>query len=178
MAEVTAVRAHAHRLRRRAEQHRATYDPDGDVNVRGYLGSLTAFGTAVTVVTLAARARGQQLPERYDLSDLLLGGLATHKVSRLLSKSSVLSPLRAPFTEFQEAAGSAEHVESPQGDRGLRHTIGELLTCPFCVGQWVATAYVAGLVLAPRAARTWAAAFTVTAVADAGQHVYEHLRTD
>ena len=178
MGEHAVIRTRARRLRRQAERHRAAYDPSGEVNVPGYLGSLTAFGALVTLGTLAARARGQQLPERYALSDLVLGGVATHKVSRLLSKSSVTSPVRAPFTEFEEAAGSAEHTETPQGDSGVRHTIGELLTCPFCLGQWVGTAYVAGLALAPRAARTWAAVFTVTAVADTGQHVYERLRAD
>ena len=176
VAERTATRASLRRVRRHAERHRAAYDPEGEVNVPGYLGSLTAFGTIVSLGLLAGRARGQELPERYDLRDLVLGGLATHKVTRLLSRSSVMSPLRAPFTEFQGPAGSAEHVEKPTGDRGVRHTIGELLTCPFCLGQWVGTAYVAGLVLAPRATRSWAAVFTVTALADAGQHVYERLR--
>jgi hypothetical protein len=28
--------------------------------------------------------------------------------------------------------------------------MGELLTCPFCLGQWVATGLIFGLVLAPR----------------------------
>ena len=41
---------------------------------------------------------------------------------------------------------------------------GELLTCPFCLGVWIGTAYVAGLGVAPRAARGWAAVFTVTGV--------------
>jgi hypothetical protein len=60
----------------------------------------------------------------------------------------------------------------------MRHTVGELLTCPFCLGQWVGTGYVAGLALAPRAARTWAAVFTVTAVSDLLQHFYARVRAN
>jgi hypothetical protein len=85
--------------------------------------------------------------------------VATHKLSRLLSTASV----SAPFTQFEEAAGSGEHHESARGQHGVRHTVGELLTCPFCLAVWVATAYVAGLVAAPRPTRT--AAVVLCAVA-------------
>jgi hypothetical protein len=158
-------------------EERRAYDPDGQVPLRGYAGSLTAFAATVAALTAAGRASGHGLPERYAVSDLVLGGLATHKFSRLLSKGSVTSPVRAPFTEFQEPAGSAELNEQARGGR-VRHTIGELLTCPFCLGQWVGTGYVAGLALAPRAARAWAAVFAVTAVSDALQQVYARLRED
>jgi hypothetical protein len=89
----------------------------------------------------------------------------------------VTSPLRAPFTKFEAAAGAAEHVERPRGSH-LRHTIGELLTCPFCMDVWVGTAYVAGLAVAPRVTRAWAAVFGVVGVADALQHAYARLRGD
>lgn len=71
--------------------------------------------------------------------------------------------------------GSVEHNESALGGN-VRHTIGELLTCPFCRGQWVGTDYVAGLALARRQARTWAAVFAVTAVSDGLQQLYDRLR--
>jgi DNA-binding helix-hairpin-helix protein with protein kinase domain len=95
-----------------------------------------------------------------------------------MTKGSVTSPLRSPFTEFTEAAGSAEHQETPRGSHGLRHTVGELLSCPFCLGVWIGTAYVAGLGVAPRATRTWAAVFAVVATSDALQHAYARLRAD
>ena len=53
-----------------------------------------------------------------------------------------------PFTVFQEPAGEGEVNEEVIG-HGAQHAIGELLTCPFCLGQWVATALVAGTVAAP-----------------------------
>jgi hypothetical protein len=55
---------------------------------------------------------------------------------------------------------------------GPRKALGELLTCPFCVGQWVATSFVLGLVLAPRATRLVASTFTAVAAADFLQLAY------
>lgn len=169
------ARNHASHTQESLREELGAYDGDGQVNLVGYAGSLSSFAVLVTGLSLAARSRGKGLPERYDVSDIVLGGVATHKFTRLLSKSSVASPIRAPFTEFEEAAGSSEHNESARG-AGVRHTIGELLTCPFCLGQWVGTGYVAGLAMAPRSARTWAAVFAVTAVSDALQQVYTRLR--
>jgi uncharacterized protein DUF1360 len=155
-----------------------TYDRAGEVDLRGFSGSLAAYAASVGILIVAGWSRGRRLPERYAVGDVVLGGLAVHKFTRLASKSSVASPLRAPFTEFEEAAGSGEHVESPRGVHGVRHTVGALLTCPFCLGVWVSTAYIAALALAPRPARTWAALFAVDAVSDALQQGYERLRVD
>lgn len=152
------------------------YDTDQDVDLQGFTGSLAAYAATIGVLLAAGALRGRRLPERYAVSDVVLGGIAVHKFSRLVSKSSVASPIRAPFTEFEGAAGNAEHHESPRHQHGLRHTVGELLTCPFCLGVWTGTGYIAGIALAPRAARTWAALFTVTAVSDSLQLVYGKLR--
>ncbi|WP_205473869.1 DUF1360 domain-containing protein [Nocardioides sp. SYSU D00038] len=155
---------------------RHAYDPSGEVDVAGSAGSLAAYTTALAALVGGARLAGRELPDQHHPLDLALGGLAVHKLSRLLSKSSVASPLRAPFTEFREATGASEHAEEARGDHGVRHTVGELITCPFCLGVWVSTAYVAGLVLAPRPTRTAAAVLVVSALSDAAQHAYERLR--
>ena len=169
------ARRHASHTQDRISEEARGYDGDQEVNLPGYAASMVAFALATAGLSLAARSRRQGLPERYELSDIAIGGLATHKFTRLLSKASVTSPIRAPFTEFEGPAGSAELNESARGGH-IRHTIGELLTCPFCLGQWVGTGYVAGLALAPRQARTWAAVFAVTAVSDGLQQVYARLR--
>lgn len=160
------------------DQVREAYDPDREVNLAGFAGSISVYGLVVAGLLAGLRASGRELPERYELADVLLGGVATHKFSRLVSKGSVTSPIRAPFTEFEGPAGSAEHNEQVRGHHGVRHTIGELLTCPFCLGVWTGTAYVAGLVVAPRLTRTWAAVFSVVGVSDALQHGYARLRRD
>jgi hypothetical protein len=83
----------------------------------------------------------------------------------------VTSPLRAPFTTFKGTTGPAELQEEPRGT-GLRKAVGELIICPFCVGQWVATGFVFGLVLRPRATRVAASVFVALTVADFLQFAY------
>lgn len=163
-------------LPRAAERAVGHYDGEGHIDLPGLAGSISVFGASVATVALALRSGGHRVPERYAVHDLVLGGIAAHKFSRLLTKSSVASPVRAPFTEFEGPAAAGEHAEAPRGDHGARHTIGELLTCPFCLGVWVSGAYVAGLVAAPRPTRTWAAVFVVTAVGDTMQHLYARIQ--
>jgi hypothetical protein len=67
--------------------------------------------------------------------DLLLYGLATEHLSRIITKDSVTAVLRAPFTHFKGAVGEGEVNEDVVG-KGFRHAVGELLTCPFCAAQW------------------------------------------
>jgi|tagenome__1003787_1003787.scaffolds.fasta_scaffold20911386_2 hypothetical protein len=156
----------------------AGYDPADEVDLDGFAGSLTAYATALAVTVLVGGATKQRLPQRYDPADLVIGAVATHKAARLISKSSVMSPLRAPFTEFAGPAGAAEHHEEARADRGSRHVVGELITCPFCLSVWIGTAYVAGLVFAPRPTRALAAVLTVVAGSDHAQHLYRRLRGD
>jgi hypothetical protein len=173
----TLARQHAEHTRERVSEQAHAYDEQGEVPLPGYAGSLVAFAAAVAAVGATGRAKGRGLPERYDLADIAIGALATHKFTRLLSKGSVTAPVRAPFTEFDAPAGSAELNEQARGGR-VRHTVGELLTCPFCLGQWVGTGYVAGLGMAPRSTRAWAAVFAVTGVSDMLQQLYARLRMD
>jgi uncharacterized membrane protein YbhN (UPF0104 family) len=170
------LRRHARHAAHAVEDEAARYDPAGGSSLAGYAGSLVAYGMTATVLTLAGRVGGRTLPDHYRLDDVALGGLATYKFTRLLSKASVTSPLRAYFTQQPEPTGSAEQSEQARGTAGLRHTVGELVTCPFCLGQWVGTAYVAGLTLAPRATRTWAAVFAVTAISDNLQQLYARIK--
>jgi hypothetical protein len=149
---------------------------------RGYsvehrpLGSYTALGVAFNGLIggfLAARQRsGRELPERIEPYDLVLLGAATHKLSRLISKDKVTSPLRAPFTRYRGPAGPGEVSEEPRGT-GMRLALGELLVCPYCVGQWVAGAFACSLVTAPRTTRFVASIFTTLGVSDALQVVYK-----
>ena len=135
-------------------------------------GGLMALYAGLTTAFLAWRHRsGQGLPERYEALDLATVGLATHKTSRLISKQKVTAPLRAPFTEPEEMQGFGEIAEKPVGS-GLRRTVGELLACPYCLDMWLATAYTAGLVAAPRTTRFVAGTMSTVALADFLQVLY------
>ena len=128
------------------------------------------LGGGIVALTAAARATGRRPPEP-GVRDVLLLGVATHKLSRLLAKDSVTSPMRAPFTRFQGADGDAELREEVRGQGG-RKAVGELVSCPFCLAPWVVTALSAGLTFAPRWTRAVVASSSAVAVSDFLQLAY------
>lgn len=133
------------------------------------------YGALVAALSLVVRRRRVPLPERVALRDVALLAVATHKLSRLVTKDSVMATVRAPFTEYQEPAGDGEVNEQVRGT-GLRHAVGELLTCPFCFSQWAATVLAFGLVLMPRATRFAASLLAVVTGADMLQFGYAAVR--
>lgn len=125
---------------------------------------------------LLAGHRGDHLPERIAAEDIVVLGIATHKLTRILTKDWVTSPLRAPFVRYEGSAGGGEVEEEVRG-RDLRKAIGDLLTCPWCTGPWVAGALLAGLVSRPRATRMVAAGFSAVAVSDFLHHAYQAAKS-
>ncbi|HEX6501024.1 MAG TPA: DUF1360 domain-containing protein [Micromonosporaceae bacterium] len=140
--------------------------------VVGYAVTLGTYATIVGGLAALARRRGARLPDRVPVTDVALGAVATHKISRLLAKDSVTSPLRAPFTRYQQPIGESELGEQVRGE-GVRHSVGELISCPFCLAVWVATGLSAGLVFAPRLTRLVAATFAGVAGSDFLQLGYD-----
>lgn len=158
---------------RYAEEKQA-YAGDEDRPLGGYLAAIATYGAfaSALVAASAIRARnGRSIPNGFSPLDIALVGIATHKLARIISKESVTSAIRAPFTRYQEPGGPAELVEEVRGE-GVRHAVGELITCPFCLGPWLATAMTGGLVLAPRFTRAATAMFTAVAISDHLQLVY------
>lgn len=149
----------------------AHYAPNGERPLRSYMILTGTYGAAFAGSLIALRARGQELPERIAARDVLLVGVATHKLSRVIAKDKVTSFLRAPFTRFQESSGHGEVEEEPCG-HGLRLAIGELLVCPYCLAQWVGTGLSVGLVGAPRLTRLLSTVFVVHTVSDFLQAAY------
>lgn len=130
----------------------AHYSPEEERPLRAYALLASTFATGVGGSLIALERSGRELPERLSAVDVLLVGVASHKLSRLLAKDKVTSFLRAPFTRFQEATGQGEVDEQPCG-RGLQLALGELLVCPYCLSQWIAAGLTIGLVGAPRVTR-------------------------
>jgi hypothetical protein len=147
------------------QQWWAGYAPSGEHPLASYALLVAVFSSLFAGFLAALGIRRQRLPERIALGDLALIAVATYRLARLLSKDSVTSFLRAPFTEFVKPIGEGEVEERPRGT-GLRHAIGEMLGCPFCLAQWVAAGFIYGLVLAPRLTRVVASIFAVYAAAD------------
>src|SRR5918998_3518846 len=146
---------------------RSRYAPHEHRPLDGYAAAMGGFGVLAASLAVATKATGRPVPERPSTQDVVLISIATHKLSRLIAKDSVTSPLRAPFTRYTEAAGAAELNEEVR-DQGssVRHSVGELITCPFCLAVWVATGLTGGLVLAPRFTPLVATTFTAVAASD------------
>ena len=99
------------------------------------------------------------------------GRVATHKLSRIITKESVTGFARTPFTRYKGRSGKGEVEEAPKG-RGLRRAVGELLTCPYCMDQWISGAFTAGMLLAPRHTRVVTSMFASLAISDGLQMAY------
>jgi hypothetical protein len=149
-------------------------DADDQRPLGGYSVLTGTFGLLFAGGLLVGTRKGRELPERLSTRDLVLAGIATHKLSRLITKDKVTAFARAPFTRFQEKAGHGEVEEAARG-RGLRYAIGELLVCPYCVGQWVVGAFTLGFTFAPRLTRLLTSMFAMYAIADTAQLGYKAL---
>jgi hypothetical protein len=146
----------------------------GEEPLPSYAALAGLFNLILAVFLLIARKSGRQIPERVETRDIALLGVATHKLSLLVAQDAVMSPLRAPFTELQEKQSPKNVDEKPRG-KGLRRSIGELITCKFCVGQWVASFFTYGLVFAPAVTRLVASIFAIVALSDHLHQTYKAL---
>ena len=134
--------------------------------MRDYLALIGIFnGLLASFVYLNRRAK----PETPSTTDLLLLGLATQKVSRVATRGRVTQPLRRPFAEYEKSAGAGEVEEKPRG-RGLRKAVGQLITCPYCLGTWIASGFIYGFTFNPTLTRMVASIFAVGSLADIAQH--------
>ena len=139
-----------------------------------YATLIGVFNLIFAVFLLVAKGVGRSIPERIDTKDIALLGVATHKLSLIGAQDAVTSPLRAPFTELQEKQSPKSVDEKPRGE-GLRRSIGELLTCQFCLGMWVASFFTYGLVLVPRVTRLVASIFAILTLSDHLHQSYKAL---
>lgn len=147
-------------------------DPEERPPLLSYLSFMSVFGALVAAALAVAGRQGRELPERVPAGQLLLVGTASHKLSRLVAKDKVTSPLRAPFTELEGKGGPAELEERSRGT-GVRKAIGELLICPFCLNLWVIAGFSVGLLFAPRVTRFIASLFAALTIADFLQIAYK-----
>ena len=130
--------------------------------------ALTAvFGAVLGGFLVLARRR---LPERIGFGDVVRIGLASYKLGRLIAKEEVASFVRAPVTQDDEAT-------EPKPE-GLQRALGELVTCPYCIGLWVASGLSYSLVLFPRQTQLVATIFGAQAVADFLNAGFVKLRAD
>jgi hypothetical protein len=142
---------------------------DQEPPLGGYAALIATFGALVGGFTFWHSQSGRELPEHVPARDLLLVAMATFKASRLIAKDRVTSTARAPFTELEDGISRRE---APRG-RGLRRAVGELILCPHCLGVWIAAAFAAALIVAPRPTRWITAVFSAALGVDVLQLAYK-----
>jgi hypothetical protein len=151
------------------------YRQGADRPLGGYAVAMTAFAGLVGAAGVVAALRGTS-GRRISPYDLLLMTAGTHKLARLMSKDAITSPLRMPFTRYRDTGGPAEVMEDARERGQLRHVVGELVSCPFCLSVWVATGFSMGFLFAPRFTRIAASALTAVAGSDYLQLIYGYLQ--
>ncbi len=150
----------------------AGYRGGDETPLAGYATLVGVYNAAFAAMLLAAKNSGKEFPEKVRSADLVLMGIATHKLTRLITKDWVTAPLRAPFTEYKKSARGGEVIEKSRG-QGVQRAIGDLVTCQFCAAPWVAAALGFGFLFAPRITRFVSGVFAAVAVSDYLQHAYE-----
>ena len=104
-----------HRIGAWAAAANAGYSPERDRPLATYAAMTGVFVAAFGGSLWGIRLAGKELPERLALADVVLVGIATHKLSRVIAKDRVTSFVRAPFTRYAGAAGEGELAEDPRG---------------------------------------------------------------
>lgn len=163
-------------VREWAERQARAYSGDDDRPLGGYLKVLGAYAGIVGGASGLGRLMRRSVPETVGPWDLVLLSVATHRLSRTLAKDPIASPLRAPFTEYEGVGAAAELKEQVRTEHGLQHSVGELISCPMCLAQWVATVFGVGLVFAPRQTRLAMAVLSAVAASDFLQYLYSVLQ--
>jgi len=108
--------------------------------------------------------------------DVLLLGIGTHKLSRILTKDLVTMPIRKPFTRFEDFLGYGEVQEAAVGT-GLRQVIGEMVSCNYCADVWVGLAFLYALDRSPVKTKLILKFLSSIALADFLHVFYEGSRT-
>jgi hypothetical protein len=101
-------------------------------------------------------------------------GLSSFRIGRMIAFEGVAAPLREPFTDTRPDGSGAGQTVVASGT-GFRRVLGELVSCPICLGTWVAAALVYGLQLSPRPTRLLMAVMSTTGVAELVYSITEAL---
>lgn len=133
----------------------------------------SALFVGLTAGTLTSLSRAGRTPPTPDARDIFLLSGATLRISRLISRDRVMSPIRAPFTEIAADPDGEVH-ERPRGTGSVR-ALGELVTCPRCTAMWAAGALCMGYVWNPRFVRPVSLLLTCSMLSDVANRLIAKL---
>ena len=115
-----------------------THRPKEDQNVWNFIFSVFFF-----VMLIAALFEMKQIRGGFLVSvppfDALVMALATFRITRLIVYDKIARWFRELFADTREfEQDGVMFVEIRSFGSGLRHTIYDLLLCPWCIGMWSA----------------------------------------
>lgn len=134
-------------------------DPQTPTRPRDYAALSAGYGALLGALLLASRDKGDD-PVRPE--EVLSLGVATFALAKLVAQEKVDAWVREPFVDEHEGG------RDPKGT-GVRHVVGELLTCTRCTGVWSALGLVALRLTHPRQSRVVTALLGASAVNDFAQ---------
>jgi hypothetical protein len=136
---------------------------------------VTLVGVFLTLLgAFALRERDQKRAFTMEPRDLALFGLATFRAARVVAYDRVAEPFRDPVTETVPDEYEAGENVIAEGV-GARKAIGELVSCPTCIGTWVAAGLVYGFRLAPGPTRLFASILAVSGLSELFSAISEAL---
>ncbi len=109
-----------------------------------------------------------------DPIEIGLTGLAAHRIGRMIAFEKVAEPLREPFTATVPDGSGADDTVVARG-RGLQWALGELLSCPICVGTWAALGLSIGRLILPGPTRFVIRVLAIAGLAELNHVVVERL---
>ena len=97
--------------------------------------------------------------------DLVMLALATMRLGRMVAFDHIAEPLRMPFAKTIADRNGAGSIVVPKG-KGFVRSIGQLISCPICVGTWIAAGLVYLLYFFPGPTRVFIVVAAVVGLAE------------
>jgi hypothetical protein len=115
------------------------------------------FGALLAGVIVATRERTEKR-DPLTTRDLAVTGAATFALAKVIARERIGTWVREPFVDEDDG-------QEPRG-RGIRHAVGELVTCTRCVGAWSALGLIGLRLTNPAAGRVVNDVLAVSAMND------------
>ncbi len=145
-------------------------DPNGPAGRALKISLVATFLAAASV----AGSKDRRQRGLGDPVDIALTGMAAHRIGRMIAFEKVAEPLREPFTATVPDSTGADDTVVARG-RGLQWALGELLSCPVCVGTWAALVLSIGRMVLPGPTRFVTRVLAIAGIAELNYTAVERL---
>jgi hypothetical protein len=110
--------------------------PKEDQNLWNFLFSILFLIVLAGAVYVIYLVRGE-FPHQVPVFDAIMMGFAAFRLTRLIVYDKITRWFRELFADTMEVErNGVVYIEVRPFGRGIRHTIHDLLACPWCIGFW------------------------------------------